>query len=179
MTHVSVAGAATGTGAPMMGVMKVWVVRHGCAGHKHEWPGDDDRRPLDRAGRQQADALVSLLGGLSPRRLRASPARRCVDTLGPLAGKLGLPVETTDRLRPDGYPGGLLALVDDDTMPGDVLCTHGEVMLPTLHELRSRRATTEDEDRLLRKGAVWELDLEPMSLVLHTPAATSTCPDHR
>ncbi len=39
----------------------VLLVRHAKAGKRGDWPGDDDDRPLDAAGRAQAQRLVDLL----------------------------------------------------------------------------------------------------------------------
>src|SRR5262245_7909140 len=107
----------------------VTIVRHACAGDKHAWQGDDDQRPLDPGGVDQAVALADTLVDSSVQRLVASPLRRCVDTLQPLATRLGLEVETTQRLSPDGSVTELLHDVSPQ-LAGAVLCTHGELMRP-------------------------------------------------
>jgi len=38
----------------------VLLVRHGMAGNRSDWKGGDNDRPLDEAGRQQAEALVTV-----------------------------------------------------------------------------------------------------------------------
>jgi 8-oxo-(d)GTP phosphatase len=151
--------------------MTLWVVRHGSAGRKRDWTGDDDRRPLDARGRAQAEVVADLLGPRRPRRLRSSPTLRCLQTLAPLAGRIAVEVEPDDVLRVDGFPGGLLALLDEAGAPGDVLCSHGELLRPALRELRRRGAVGEwSDDVLLAKGSVWEIDPDGPSLVLLRPA---------
>jgi phosphohistidine phosphatase SixA len=141
--------------------MHLWVVRHAYAGQKGRYAGPDDHRPLDGQGRHQARRIARRLAPEGASRLRASPTRRCVDTLIPLADRLEIPVEPWDELRVDGHPGGLLGLLDETAEPGEVICTHGEVMRPALDQLRARGATlVGTPDDLLAKGAIWHLDLD-------------------
>jgi phosphohistidine phosphatase SixA len=160
-----------------------WVVRHGCAGHKEEWGGDDVARPLDHAGRQQAAALAEVLAADRPRRLVASPTRRCVDTLRPLGARLGLVVEQDPILR-DATGPQLVERLGDADWAGAVVCTHGEIMGPALAALRSDGLDVRpevDEDALLLKGGAWRL--EPAGagawrLDLSVPIPVPTCPSH-
>jgi phosphohistidine phosphatase SixA len=148
--------------------MHIWVVRHACAGRKDRFPGPDEARPLDEWGRRQARAIARRLASAGAPRLRASSTRRCIDTLIPLADRLDLPIEPWDELRVDGYPGGLLHLLDDTAEGGEVICTHGEVMRPALDQLRGRGATIVGApDDLLAKGAIWQLDLDAGTVTLH------------
>jgi 2,3-bisphosphoglycerate-dependent phosphoglycerate mutase len=54
--------------------------------------------PLTPAGGAQAIALADLLAPLGIARIIASPYRRARDSIAPLAARLGIPVETDDRL---------------------------------------------------------------------------------
>jgi phosphohistidine phosphatase SixA len=74
------------------------LIRHGRAGDRDEWEGDDLRRPLDERGRQQAERLVELLASYPVARVASSPADRCVQTVEPLARARGLAVELRDEL---------------------------------------------------------------------------------
>jgi 8-oxo-(d)GTP phosphatase len=83
---------------------RVVLLRHGWAGDREEYAGDDRDRPLDRRGRRQADALPEHLAahgvlgtssgsGTGEQRhaalvLVSSPLVRCRATLEPLAGYL-------------------------------------------------------------------------------------------
>jgi phosphohistidine phosphatase SixA len=71
----------------------VTIVRHTCAGDKEAWRGPDAERPLDEGGTRQAGALADTLGNASVHRLLASPTKRCIDTLVPLAARLQLDIE--------------------------------------------------------------------------------------
>lgn len=100
------------------------LVRHGSAGDRHDWDGDDSLRPLDARGREQAAQLVELLRPLEVRRIVSSPFTRCVETVEPLAEALGLSVEPDDRLA-EGAGHAAYVLVQED---GIVCCTHGDVV---------------------------------------------------
>jgi phosphohistidine phosphatase SixA len=162
-----------------------WVVRHACAGHKEDWDGDDDARPLDPAGVAQAAALAELLAadpdGARPRALRSSPPQRCVATLEPLGRALGLSVGIDPLLR-SASGDALVELLADPSSAGTVLCTHGEVMEPALPVLRTAGVTVDADDHaLLLKGAAWRLDPRPAGgwhLALVVPIPVTTCPHH-
>ena len=61
------------------------LVRHGSAGDRDSWVGDDDERPLDDEGTAQAAAMADVLPLYEPRRVLSAPLVRCVDTVRPLA----------------------------------------------------------------------------------------------
>jgi 2,3-bisphosphoglycerate-dependent phosphoglycerate mutase len=68
-------------------VTVIYLVRHAHA----DWrPGED--RPLSVQGQQDAQRVAVLLGGLPIGALYASPARRALQTIQPLAETLHLPV---------------------------------------------------------------------------------------
>lgn len=69
------------------------LVRHAHAGRRGTWPGPDQGRPLDEEGLAQARAVAALQALTAPRRLLSASARRCLQTLDPLAELLDLPVE--------------------------------------------------------------------------------------
>jgi 8-oxo-dGTP diphosphatase len=167
--------------------MGIWLVRHACAGHKDEWRGDDERRPLDPAGWRQAEGLAALLAPLHPARLVSSPVLRCVQTLEPLAARTGLPVEARQELRVDSH-ADVAALVAerlvDPAYEGAVACTHGEVMRPLLTGWRQTGLVVDGADpgdeQLLLKGSAWRLDLVGgrLHLRLYAPFARAECPTH-
>jgi 8-oxo-dGTP diphosphatase len=87
------------------------VIRHARAGERSEWQGDDRRRPLDKRGRRQADALVGALADFPITRILSSPYDRCVQSVEPLASARGLTVERCDELGEEhqGVEGAALA----------------------------------------------------------------------
>jgi len=147
--------------------MRVWVVRHGCAGDKGHWRGPDEERPLDDVGVRQAEALAVLLADIGIRRIGSSPTRRCRDTVAPLARRLDLPVEDWSRLGPSSDGAALLDLIVDEGGDRAVLCTHGETMTSALAALRAGGAPVpaEADDRLLGKGTVWALTVDDGTIV--------------
>jgi phosphohistidine phosphatase SixA len=151
--------------------MRVFVVRHGCAGDKGSWPGQDAERPLDGAGVRQAAALADALSsaGVGVRRIATSPTRRCRDTVVPLARRLGLPVEELEALLPARTDTELLALVTNAAARDAVFCTHGETMRPALAAIRARGVPIDarlTDDLLLAKGTAWVLAVdEPGTIV--------------
>jgi 8-oxo-(d)GTP phosphatase len=70
------------------------LVRHSTAGERKAWHGPDALRPLDEAGRRQAERLADVLALFGPRRLYSAGVLRCRQTLEPLADRLGLPIVT-------------------------------------------------------------------------------------
>ena len=76
----------------VMGSKTLYVVRHGQA------IGQEPDAPLVAEGRLRAELLADLLEDRGIDRIVSSPYTRAVDTIGPLARRLGLPVETDDRL---------------------------------------------------------------------------------
>lgn len=139
-----------------LGDVTLLVIRHGQAGTRKEWPGDDRERPLSPKGRRQARALVEQLSPYTPERVLSSPYRRCVKTVEPLAKALGLPVEEVDELG-EGAGGDAVALVRSLAGANVALCTHGDVIPEILVALA-------DEDRLdlgpaprQAKGSTWVL----------------------
>ncbi|HEV7760884.1 MAG TPA: phosphoglycerate mutase family protein [Acidimicrobiales bacterium] len=138
--------------------VKLYIVRHADAGSRSAWTGDDDQRPLSKKGRRQAAQLVETLTGKKKiARLVASPSVRCIETLGPLAERTGLPVETDRRLAEGSRGDDALALADEvAALEVGVLCTHGDVIPDLLSELRIR-GTTFHHDLTWPKGSVWML----------------------
>lgn len=159
------------------------VVRHGCAGRKEDWQGPDDERPLDAAGEEQARALAEALADLEVRRLLSSPARRCTDTLEPLASKLGLEIERMDLLGAKAAPGTLMELLAAPSSSGAVLCTHGEAMAPLLEWLTTHgcRPGPGSDDQLLAKGTAWLVEMDgggPVASRYVAPGVVVDCPQH-
>jgi 8-oxo-dGTP diphosphatase len=78
--------------------MPLLLVRHASAGDRTTWEGDDRERPLDDRGRRDADELVELLASYNVQAILTSPARRCVETVQPLALARGLEIDPREQL---------------------------------------------------------------------------------
>jgi 8-oxo-dGTP diphosphatase len=136
--------------------MAQYLVRHAKAGSRNGWIGPDEARPLTRAGREQAEAIMRALAERPVPRALSSPYRRCVETLQPLATKLGLPVEVVEVLA-EGVSAAVVvefmtALPDDS-----VLCSHGDV-IPAVIEVLASRGMAVDGEPDWRKGVTWVLE---------------------
>ena len=103
------------------------LLRHASAGRRSTWTGDDSERPLDSRGRTSARALLDTLARYDITRIVSSPARRCIETLEPLAEHLQLGIELRPELAIEhendvDASRSLLDLFGDMTL----VCTHRE-----------------------------------------------------
>ena len=136
-----------------------YLIRHAKAGDRQAWSDDDLSRPLSKAGRRQAKALVRVLSSRVIERILSSPAVRCVETARPLADQRGLPIEPRDELREGGPLPGLLELLEELRSTPSVLCGHGDLIPAVIEHLESR-GTLVGPDRGWKKGSVWVLERE-------------------
>src|SRR5690349_4505161 len=81
----------------------VLIVRHGTAGSKTRYKGDDRKRPLDKHGRAQAESLVGVLLSFGGDVLHAADRVRCHQTLEPLADELGAAIRDEPLLTEEAY----------------------------------------------------------------------------
>jgi len=136
----------------------VFIVRHAKAGSRRDWDGPDEERPLSKAGRRQADAIVGLLGGCGVARILSSPFVRCRQTVEPLGERLQLVVEESDSLAEGAPLSDALRLVEKFADEVVVLCTHGDVVEELLGHLH-RTGVLNGDDARLEKGSTWVLQL--------------------
>src|ERR1700722_8645971 len=139
--------------------MLVLLVRHGHAGAKRHWRGDDSLRPLDELGLAQSEALTRVLAPFPPKRILTSPFLRCYQSVSPLADALGIPIEHSPSLVPDaGVDAKSLALeISTDGSGAVVLCTHGEVIREMQADLGPDGPPSFSTHSLREKGSVWVL----------------------
>jgi 8-oxo-dGTP pyrophosphatase MutT (NUDIX family)/phosphohistidine phosphatase SixA len=123
--------------------------------------GTDAARPLSSRGRRQAADLVRTIPAWSPAAILSSPARRCVETVTPLAKALKLEVKQKVSLGQDLWEG------DDESEAArrlqahltrrierratTVLCTHSPVLPPLLDGIAAI-VGGERDGRLTRSG---------------------------
>jgi 8-oxo-dGTP diphosphatase len=136
--------------------MALYLIRHAKAASRREWTGDDRDRPLIESGTMQADALAERLGRVRPARLVSSPFVRCVQTLEPLAARMGLPVETEEALG-EGADLAQVVKVLMSVPDRAVLCSHGDV-IPDVIGILERRGMVIEGEPNWRKGSVWVLE---------------------
>jgi 8-oxo-dGTP diphosphatase len=136
----------------------VYLVRHVKAGRRDEWDGPDRLRPISSDGRRQADSLAGLLGGEPIKRIVSSPYVRCVESVQPLAARLGLVVETSDALAEGAPAAAAVALVADVAGDNGVLCSHGDVIPAVLEDLADVDGLRLPLDLPCAKGSTWVID---------------------
>jgi 8-oxo-dGTP diphosphatase len=73
------------------------LVPHADAGDRQQWTSDQDLRPLSELGVAQAAALAEEIAPVDA--IISSPARRCVETVEPIAERSGVDIELSDDLR--------------------------------------------------------------------------------
>lgn len=138
--------------------MRLHLIRHGAAGSRTDWSEPDELRPLDAEGRRQAERLAKVIGDRPVTRIVSSPAIRCVQTVEPLAARLGLPVETEAALLEGKAVQTVVACLDALARSGEVAaCTHGDLVPQALRHL-SAHGLDVGEPRRSAKGSVWILD---------------------
>jgi 8-oxo-dGTP diphosphatase len=106
-------------------LMPLLLVRHASAGDRDEWEGDDRERPLDERGRRQAEELVKRLRPQTIEAILSSPARRCVETIEPLASAHALDIELRPELGEELQATEGVALVRSLAGRDVVVCGHG------------------------------------------------------
>ncbi len=137
--------------------MKVFLTRHARAKKRSRWEGPDRMRSLTKAGRRQAQALLTLLEEARLDRLVSSPYLRCRETVAPLANARGLPLEVDERLAEGEDPTKVLELLRALGPAPALLCSHGDVIPLLLCELEELGMRLADELRC-EKGSVWVLE---------------------
>jgi 8-oxo-dGTP diphosphatase len=133
----------------------VFLLRHAKAGERRIWFDADDLRPLSKQGFKQAEAIAERLAAKGATELYSSPFLRCVQTLEPLADRLGTKIHVDDRLAEDQPFEGALELLGE-VPDGAVLCSHGDV-IPASVDALVRRGMEVQTPADWRKGTVWVL----------------------
>jgi len=139
--------------------MTIYLVRHGYAGTKAKWKGDDTDRALNHKGIQQANDLVKLLADRPITRAYSSPSRRCVQTIEALAEHLGTEVKVKSLFGEDANPGEAIAFLLDRSRHDLVVCSHGGLIPKIIRRLIAAGMRT-SEPNLAQKGSVWEIRID-------------------
>lgn len=147
----------------------VLIVRHGTAGSKSRYKGDDQKRPLDKHGRAQAESLVGQLLAFGADVLYAADRLRCHQTLEPLAEELGAGITNEPDLTEEAYAENrkaarrrMLEIAEADGTP--VICTQGKVIPDLIAWWCERDGVRPDKSRN-RKGSTWVMSLAAGRLV--------------
>jgi 8-oxo-dGTP diphosphatase len=147
----------------------VLIVRHGTAGRKKRYKGDDRNRPLDKHGRAQAELLVGQLLAFGPTSLYATDRLRCIQTIEPLADELGLDITLEPTLTEEAYLQDrakarhrFLEIAATDGTP--VICSQGKV-IPDLIQWWCERDRVKPDKSRNGKGSTWVLSMHAGKLI--------------
>lgn len=156
--------------------MTLYVLRHARAGRRSAWKRADELRPLTKVGRRQAAGVVDLLADRRVTHIVSSPYVRCVQSVEPLAARLGLPVDECDVLAEGADTAEVLRLLDKVAAEDAVLCTHGDVLRALLDHVRAEGVKVRRRNGAppMEKGSVWELEVKRGTVVkatYHRPPA--------
>jgi 8-oxo-dGTP pyrophosphatase MutT (NUDIX family)/broad specificity phosphatase PhoE len=139
------------------------IVRHGTAGSKSRYKGDDRKRPLDKHGRAQAESLVGVLLAFGANALYAADRARCHQTIEPLAEELGATIHNEPLLTEEAYAENrkaarhrVLEIAAAGGTP--VICTQGRV-IPDLIAWWCERDGVRPDSSRNRKGSTWVMSL--------------------
>lgn len=160
----------------------VLIVRHGTAGRKARYRGEDRLRPLDAKGRAQAESLVPQLMAFGASSVYAADRERCRQTVELLAEKVGVPISMEESLTEEAYAADpaaarrrMLAIAELGGTP--VICSQGRV-IPFLIDWWCKRDGVKPDKSRNRKGSTWVLTLAGGTLVAadHMPSPLAETP---
>jgi len=140
------------------------LIRHGSAGERANWPGDDRERPLDEFGHRQAEALIPVLDAYGVRRVLSADVLRCLDTVGPFAHLRQLPVESEPLVSEAGYAAHPVAAVGrliDILATGEpvAVCSQGKAIPELVAGVCRALGYLTPPDTTSRKGGAWVMHL--------------------
>jgi len=135
---------------------RILLTRHAHAGDRTKWKGKNDaKRPISKKGRRQAMGLVDQLRPFAIDRIISSPARRCLETVEPLAADRRLPVEGAKELWEESGKKKVARVLRAHGIGSTVMSTHGPNVALAMVEL-----TGAVNPKQMEKGSTWVLDLD-------------------
>ena len=140
----------------------VLIARHGSAGERAEWSGDDRARPLDAAGRTQAAVLAGILEVLGIERVVSADVLRCLETTQPYAVARKITVEDEPLLSERGYaeqPEAAVQRLASLVRAGrpTVVSSQGRAIPGLIAGVCAELGVECPDDPSVRKGGFWVL----------------------
>jgi 8-oxo-dGTP diphosphatase len=130
------------------------LLRHAKAVSRDEWQGEDDDRPLDSYGQNQAKRLLAMYQVFNLEQIHSSDAVRCYDTVVAIAKGLNIKLEVTGKLSEStfkkdkekafDYAKDLIKLNESV-----LLCSHNPILPKMLNKLTKKSEVDADEGKLL------------------------------
>ena len=129
------------------------LLRHAKAVTREEWQGDDDDRPLDSLGQNQANRLLAIYQVYNIEQIHTSDAVRCYDTVNPIVKGLGIKFEVTGKLGESTYKKDKEKAFEyaKDLIKEDariLLCSHNPILPKMLNKLTKKSDVDADEGKL-------------------------------
>ncbi|MCY3805709.1 MAG: histidine phosphatase family protein [bacterium] len=156
--------------------MTLYLIRHADAGKRDPYSHDDHLRGLSEDGMRQAVRIADRLGDAGVTRVLSSPFPRCVQTVEPLARRLGVEVESQPVLAEGADGRRTFALMAALASTDAVLCSHGDV-IPEVIRLLRITGTVINGERGNAKGSIWTIISDGESLLTAEYAKTPRKPD--
>ncbi|HEY8730091.1 MAG TPA: NUDIX hydrolase [Acidothermaceae bacterium] len=139
------------------------IVRHGSAGERSSFNGDDDQRPLDDAGRRQALNLVAVLEAFGVERVVTADVLRCRETVEPFLFVRRLAAETEALFSETGYAAkperAAERLVTLLSGPATAVCSQGKVIPALLQRVCAQLSARAVWDGTVAKGGFVVLNI--------------------
>ena len=130
------------------------LLRHAQAVTRDEWQGEDDDRPLDSYGQNQAKRLLAMYQVFNLEQIHSSDAVRCYDTVVAIAKGLNIKLEVTGKLSESTFKKDKEKAFDyaKDLMKLNesvLLCSHNPILPKMLNKLTKKSEVDADEGKLL------------------------------
>lgn len=150
---------------PPSSVTTLLLVRHGVAGRKSQWPGEDALRPLSSRGWRQAGEVDRLAVLFGVDRVHTAAPLRCRQTVEPVSTRLGAAPVVEPLMSEKDYPGSEAAAVArlrEIAAAGGVpvVCSQGRVIPDLLSRLAGAGQLGADP-LPAKKGSTWLLSFTP------------------
>jgi len=137
------------------------MLRHAKALAREEWQGEDEDRPLEQLGQQQARRMLSLYQVYGLTQIHTSDAVRCHDTVEQMAHALNIPLTITNKVSEYTWKKSKEQAIDyakeliKENEPV-ILCSHNPV-LPRMMEKLTKKIDFDYPDNKLQPGEAWIL----------------------
>jgi len=137
------------------------MLRHAKALAREEWQGEDEDRPLEQLGQQQARRMLSLYQVYGLTQIHTSDAVRCHDTVEQMAHALNIPLTITNKVSEYTWKKSKEKAIDyakeliKENEP-IILCSHNPV-LPRMMEKLTKKIDFDYPDNKLQPGEAWIL----------------------
>jgi 8-oxo-dGTP diphosphatase len=137
---------------------RVYLVRHGNAGVRSKWKGPDTERPLTEKGQQQSLGVSEILARHPVTEIWSSEAKRCIETVGPIADNIDAEVQISKKLKEFTDLKTINKFLKNLGTGSVVVSSHKDWIGPLIKDLDSRRVQLRGT-RKWPKASVWVLDM--------------------